>query len=321
VAVAAPLVAVAALGPVTDAMARRLMAAPRTGADEAGIRAPLEALGGEVARVRARDGVRLAGRWLPAEPDEGEAWTADPREAVLLLHGWTGSVAPDLVAHAPYLRRTANVLGLDFRGHGGSDDAPTTFGVLEVEDVAGALAWLGERGVRRVALMGSSMGGVTALAAVVVLGDGRLVAADADPDAPASAVEPPRPRIVGLVAESVPPELATVVAGRIRVPFGRRIADRAFGRIRRIAGADPRETQPARTVPLLEDVPLLLIQGDADAVVPLRDARRLAALAPPGTRQLVIAGAGHGEGHAADPGAYEAAVTAHLRSAFAMTRS
>jgi pimeloyl-ACP methyl ester carboxylesterase len=164
------------------------------------------------------------------------------------------------------------------------------------------------------------MGGVAALASVVVLGDGRLVAADSDADAPASPVEAPRPRIVAVVADSVPPELAIVVASRIPVPFGRRFADRAFGRIARTAGADPRATQPARSVPLLEDVPLLLIHGDADTTVPLRDARRLAALAPAGTH-LVVAGAGHGEGHAADPLAYEAAVTDHLRAAFAMTRS
>ena len=140
-------------------------------------------------------------------------------------------------------------------------------------------------------------------------------------DAPASTVEAPRPRIVAIVAESVPPELAIVVASRMRVPFGRRIADRAFGRIARTAGADPRATQPARTVPLLEDVPLLLIHGDADTTVPLRDARRLAALAPAGTRHLVVAGADHGQGHVADPIGYEAAVTEHLRAAFAMTRS
>ena len=121
--------------------------------------------------------------------------------------------------------------------------------------------------------------------------------------------------------DSVPPELAVLVASRVRVPFGHRVADRAFGRIGRTVGADPRATQPARTVPLLEDVPLLLINGEADATVPLRDARRLASLAPAGTRHLVIAGADHGAGHAADPGAYEEAVTHHLHAAFAMTRT
>ena len=109
-------------------------------------------------------------------------WTADPHEAILLLHGYNGSIAPDLVEYGPFLRRTAGVLGLDFRGHGGSDDGPTTFGLLETEDVAGALAWLGERGIRRVVIVGSSMGGITALAAVAVLGDGRLDSADGEPD-------------------------------------------------------------------------------------------------------------------------------------------
>src|SRR4029079_12525317 len=134
-------------------------------------------------------------------------WRADPYEASLLLHGWTGSVAPDLVALGPTLRRTAGVLGLDFRGHGESDDGPTTFGLLEVEDVAGALAWLGERGIRRVALAGSSMGGVVAIASIVVLGDGSLAAADVDPDAPAATIDAPRPRIVGAVVEPVAPAL------------------------------------------------------------------------------------------------------------------
>ena len=49
---------------------------------------------------------RAAGRALAARrAGAGDDWTPDPREAVLLLHGWTGSVAPDLVEHAPYLRR------------------------------------------------------------------------------------------------------------------------------------------------------------------------------------------------------------------------
>ena len=57
--------------------------------------------------------------------------------------------------------------------------------MLEVEDVAGALAWLGERGIRRVALFGTSMGGMAAIASVAVLGDGTLPAADVEPDAAA----------------------------------------------------------------------------------------------------------------------------------------
>lgn len=312
--------------------------------------AALDALGGEVVRLRARDGVRLTGRWLAAEPaaaggpspDDGPApggdpapdgdrgsdradargdhWVPDPREAILLLHGYSGSVTPDLLDLAPFLRRTAGVMGLDFRGHGGSDDAATTFGLDEVEDVAGALAWLGERGIRRVALVGSSMGGITAIAAVAVLGDGRLPAADVDPDAPAAPGPPPRARVVAIVADSVPPELAVVIGSRIGFPPGRFVAERALNRMARRVGGDPRRTQPIEVIGLLEDVPLLLVHGVADRTVPIRDARRLVAAAPPGARHLEIPGADHGEGHRVDPGRYEAEVTNLLRTAFVAAR-
>jgi pimeloyl-ACP methyl ester carboxylesterase len=334
-AVAAPVVALLAIRPVTDRLATRLMAAPRRLPEESAMQPALDRLGGEVVRLRSRDGLRLTGRWLIAAGTDGEAagdeagpdgvaagggWVPDPREAILLLHGYSGSVVPDLVALGPFLRTTASVLGLDLRGHGGSDDAPTTFGVREVEDVAGALAWLGERGIRRVALVGSSMGGVVAIAAVAVLGDGRLAAADLDPDAPAAVDEAPRPRIVAVVGDSVAPELAVVVGSRLRVPFGRRIAGHALARMGGRLGADPRSVEPAAVVGLLEDVPLLLIHGGRDRTVPLKDARRLAAAAPAGARQVVIEGADHADGHAVDPEAYEAAVTDMLRGAFAAAR-
>ena len=320
-AAAAPFVAIGAAGPVADRLARGLSEAPRTAPGEEALRLAVEALGGEIVRLRARDGVRLMGRWLVADDRDEGGWIPDPREAILLLHGWTGSVVPDLVALGPFLRRTASVLGLDFRGHGGSDDGPTTFGYLEIEDVAGAIAWLGERGIRRVALVGSSMGGITALGAVAVLGDGRLAAADKDPDAPAAEVEAPRPRIVAVVGDSVTPELSIPVARRLRVPLARAMAERAFERLARRVGGDPRDTQPIRAVTLIEDVPLLLIHGDADGTVPIRDGRRLAEAAPPGTRHIVIDGADHGQGHAIDPARWEAEVAAHLRAAFEGARS
>jgi pimeloyl-ACP methyl ester carboxylesterase len=240
---------------------------------------------------------------------------------VLLLHGYNGSVAPDLVELGPVLRRTAGVLGLDFRGHGDSDEGPTTFGLLEVEDVAGALAWLGQRGVTRVALVGSSMGGITAIAAAVVLGDGRIPGADADPAVTAAAVAPPTPRIVAVVADSVTPELWIVVANRMRIPFARLVAQAAFARLARDLGGDPRDTQPIAMIGLLEDLPLLLVHGEADRTVPIAEGRRLAAAAPPGARHLVVPGADHGAAHATDPERYEAEVTDLLRRAFTGSRT
>ena len=236
----------------------------------------LDRLGGEVVRLRSRDGDPPHGRWLAAdlEPEpagapaaEGDgAWVVDPREAILLLHGWSGSVTPDLLDVGPFLRRTAGVLGLDFRGHGGSDDAPTTFGLHEVEDVAGALAWLGERGIRRVALVGSSMGGITAIAAVAVLGDGRLAAADRDLDAPARHGRRPRARgsapvVARLGARPSSPWSSRAGSGCRSGAGSRTRRSRAWPAAWAATRAPPSRSTSSG---LLEDVPLLLVHGGAD---------------------------------------------------------
>jgi len=304
--------------------ATKLLDAPRTGPDEAALKDAVDALGGEVIRLRSRDGLKLAARWLPAETaaagDAGARWQPDPYEAILLLHGWTGSVAPDLVDLGPTLRRTAGVLGLDFRGHGGSDDGLTTFGLHEVEDVAGALAWLGERGIRRVALVGSSMGGAVAIASVVVLGDGTLVQADLDPTAPADVAAPPRPRIVAIVAESVAPDLRIPIANRMGLPLPgvvrRALAGRLFDRAGRRVGGDLRATEPGRIVGLVEPVRLLLIHGAADRTVRPADGRRLARAAGPSTEHWEVPAADHGGARRAAPAQWDERVSAFLRSAF-----
>jgi pimeloyl-ACP methyl ester carboxylesterase len=293
----------------------RLLRAPRVNADEADLGPALDMLGGEVVRLRARDGLRLAARWLPVERTS-DAWSPDPHEAILLLHGYSGSIAPDLVEYGPFLRRTAGVLGLDFRGHGDSDDGPSTFGLLEVEDIAGALAWLGERGVLRVALLGTSMGGISAIAAVAVLGDGSLAGADMDPAAPRDPEPAPRPTIVGVVADSTAPELEIPVATRLRGPGRRFVAARLFDNAARTLGADPRATEPARVIGLVDPVPLLLIHGEADTTVPIEDGRRLAALGGPSTEHWVVPGADHSASHAVAGQDYETRVEDFLRLAF-----
>jgi fermentation-respiration switch protein FrsA (DUF1100 family) len=298
---------------------KRLLDAPRVAPREAALGPALDRLGGEVVRLRSRDGLRLSGRWLPAERSEG--WTPDPHEAVLLLHGYTGSVAPDLVEYGPFLRRTAGVLGLDFRGHGESADGPSTFGMLEVEDVAGALAWLGERGITRLAIVGTSMGGIAAIASVAILGDGSLVAADVDPAQPRAAIETPRPVIVAVVADSTAPEIEIPVANRLPMPGRRFLAARLFDAAERTLGADLRATEPGRMVGLVAPVPLLLIHGEADTTVPLDDARRLVAAAGPTAEHWFVPGAEHSQGHAVAAQDYERRVTDFLRVAFKHARN
>jgi pimeloyl-ACP methyl ester carboxylesterase len=194
-----------------------------------------------------------------------------------------------------------------------------------VEDVAGALAWLGERGIDRIALCGTSLGGIVAIASVAVLGDGSVPAADVEPDAPAHVAPPRRPRIVAVIADSVTPELAVAVSSRmpglpglpgLPGPWSATLANRLFDTVARTLGGDPRDTEPIRVIGLLDGVALLLISVEDDTTVPMADARRLATAAPPGTEHWVVPGAGHGGAHRADPAGYEARTTHRLRSAF-----
>jgi pimeloyl-ACP methyl ester carboxylesterase len=319
-AIASIAVPIASFGILVQRGAARLLDAPRTMPEEAALGPALDGLGGEVLRIRSRDGLRLAARWLEAEPGD-DGWSVEPHEAILLLHGYSGSIAPDLVEYAPFLRRTAGVLGLDFRGHGGSDPAPTTFGLREVEDVAGALAWLGERGVRRVALVGSSMGANTALAAVAVLGDGTLAGPELELDRPIGLAPAPRPRVVAIVADSASSELPIPIAGRLRLPILRRqVADLLFAGAARRVGEDLRATEPIRIVGLVEPVPILFIHGEADTTTPVADARRLASAAGPSAELWTVPGAEHSQSHGTDPLAYEGRVTSFLRRHVADTR-
>ena len=88
-------------------------------------------------------------------------------------------------------------------------------------------------------MVGTSMGGIAAIAAVAVLGDGTLAAADGDPTAPRGVDVAPRPTVVGVVADSTAPELEIPVATRVRGPAGRFVAARLFDGATRVAGRRP----------------------------------------------------------------------------------
>ena len=94
--VGAVVVPIVSFDLLTRRASRRLLDRPRVLPDEGSLGSALDALGGEVVRVRARDGLRLSARWIAAEVGNPD-WVTDPHEAILLLHGSSGSVAPHLV--------------------------------------------------------------------------------------------------------------------------------------------------------------------------------------------------------------------------------
>jgi len=102
------------------------------------------------------DKLTLHGWWIPAP---GSIHT------IVFLHGFHGSMDPDL-KYAPSIHNAGyNILMFDFRAHGRSDGTTITLGALEVQDVNTAVEYALKRGSKKIGLLGFSMGGRTALLA------------------------------------------------------------------------------------------------------------------------------------------------------------
>ncbi|SES33987.1 alpha/beta fold hydrolase [Streptomyces qinglanensis] len=113
--------------------------------------------------LRTADGVRIEARYEPyAGPDTGSATAGDPG-AIVLAHGFTGSLdRPAVRRAATAFTAHAAVVTFSFRGHGRSGGR-STVGDREVLDLAAAVAWARAQGHRTVATVGFSMGGSVVL--------------------------------------------------------------------------------------------------------------------------------------------------------------
>ncbi len=194
----------------------------------------------------AVDGVRLSGWRLPGAPG---------RPTVLLCHD-AGQDRGSLIHLALALQaRGFGTLLFDFRGHGASADAPTTFGLAEKRDVQGALDWLQQQGVppRDVGIYGVGMGAYAAL----------LAAED-------------RPRVGTLVLDAPYPDAGFELSRRVW--SGNRTAERWLGFVSggvfaALHGQFPGRPRSEDVLAGLlgRDVLLLAPDGDAELVRAMQD--------------------------------------------------
>ena len=218
--------------------------------------------------IRARDGVRLSGRFYDAENRRG---------IVIMCHGYRSLAENDFSCSSEYIHNLGYaMLLIDQRAHGKSGGTVITFGVRERWDV---IEWAGYMASRfpgeKIVLEGLSMGASTVI----------MAAGEKLPDS-----------VVGVMADcgyTSPGEIIYhVIRDTFRLPVGFfyplvRLAGRMYG------GFDIEECS-AREAAGRARLPALFIHGEADDFVPC-DMGRANFEAWAGPKKLVtVPGATHG---------------------------
>lgn len=206
----------------------------------------------ETISLTTSDGVRLVGWMIPADA---------PRGLVVLCHGYL-SQRGSVLGLAPELHKAGyTCVMFDFRRHGESGGDMSTLGHLERRDLIAALDYAerlpGHAGMP-IGVLGISMGGAVAI----------MVAAEDR-------------RVLAVVSDSAYADLGGAVNAFLRRSFGpfsflgtpiKWIGERQIGR-------RASDVSPEKTASKLSPRPLLLIHGDEDVTVPVRDAERIFAAA------------------------------------------
>jgi len=263
--IAVPAVAVLMLGVLAKVAVDRAYATPRVPASRtpAGLGLRYEDL-----RIPTVRGKWLHGWWIPAARPAGAP-------GLVLMHGWSRNVERMLPFLEPLHGMGFNLLAVDARCHGESDEDGHANMLKFSEDIRAAvdaLAVTGGTDPGRLGVLGLSVGGAAALhaaahdpriRAVVTVGafahPGELTAHD-------------------LRQRGLPAPLATLVVAyverQVGVPLDELAPEAHVGRI---------------------GVPVLLVHGERDVVVPVEHARRLAAAGGRTVELLLLPERGHSD--------------------------
>jgi dipeptidyl aminopeptidase/acylaminoacyl peptidase len=217
------------------------------------------------------DGVTLAG-WLIGPDHPGKKATA-----IIICHG-LGANKSDFTDLAVQLaRRGYWVLTFDFRAHGESGGSRSSLGHHEQKDVLAALAFLTERpGIdrNRIGIFGFSLGGSTAILTAARTGKFAAVAADS---AFTSLRDQAREAITGFYHLPSFPFVNLAVLG-YEMYF--------HTTVRNIA--------PESVIGKIAPVPVFIIAGEGDEMIPAENGRRLFRAAQEPKELWVIPVGGHG---------------------------
>jgi pimeloyl-ACP methyl ester carboxylesterase len=216
---------------------------------------------------------------IPAVTIPIKAWLlradGDPGGTVVVVHGWGsdgGRMAP-LAAHL--VARRLTTLLVDLPGHGRTGPVASYDAKLMVDDLTAVRDWVAIRddlSRRPAAIMGYSFGGL-----------GSYVAASRDPRWAA---------LVVLAAPLGPMEAARIYLDGKGLP-GRWLDGMVRRAFVRAVGVDPGTFDAAQNLAAIR-VPVMIVHGENDEVVPVWHAERVQAAVPAGFGTLLrVPGASH----------------------------
>jgi len=231
-------------------------------------------------QVRTEDNLTLRGWYYPSRPH---------RRLIVLIHGmW--SAWPEMAAVGHDLHALGyDVLLFDLRGHGQSDPARLSLGRRERADLRAVLTWAARQGFtpERIGWLANSMGASTL-----------VMEAARNPAIRVAVVDSPYGSLPELLDAQLPqyshfPEC-----------FNPGILAAAY----LVFGVRTDDLVPIQFAQHWGPRPLLLFHGEADTIVPVRQARQLAAAAGPSCQTVILPGVEHVQAYVRHPRRYIATV-------------
>lgn len=260
----------------------------------------------ETVSLRSQDGVALRGWWLPAE--------GTSRACMVIAHG-VDHTRQVMLPRASFLVRGGyDVLAIDLRGHGESAAQYASPGYLEARDILGAVHYIrGRRITQPIGVLGVSYGAVASLLAASQSNDIAAVVADGAYPSGKDVFE----NINHYFAHDhrSPLWMRSVFEIASFPGITRAIALVYYARTRVWLGRDLVSVLPAVST---IRIPVLLISGERDWIVPTEQTRRILAALPTEKKALiVIPGAVHDTTYSSAAGLYEKAVLTFLNQSVA----
>jgi pimeloyl-ACP methyl ester carboxylesterase len=212
------------------------------------------------------DGIKISGWWIPL---------VDSNRTIIFLHGYAGSMDPDLKYAPAFHDRGYNILMFDFRAHGRSGGNATSLGALETRDVLGAIEFVRSRVDCKIGLMGFSMGGRAALMTGVVNKEISAIISDGGPVHLLTAISE------NLKVKKLPFFLAIVIAWMILLGASMRLLTNLF------------INDPISQKQKLSPIPILIIHGDKDPYTHLDELEKTASNSGETAQLWRVAEAGH----------------------------